>query len=195
VLASGNPGKLREVREILADLPIELVGLEVVPGLELPEEGDDYVANATAKAQAAARASGLVALGDDSGLEADALDGAPGPRSARFGGAGLDDAGRNRALLAALRDVPAERRSARFVCVAALATPSGDVVTTRAECPGRLLDAPRGAGGFGYDPIFELAPGGPTLAEVSPAEKHRVSHRGRAFRQLASELRRRVELS
>jgi len=192
VLASGNAGKLREVRELLAALPIELVGLDEVGGVALPEEGDDYAANAAAKALAAARASGQLAIGDDSGLEVDALGGAPGPRSARYGGPGLDDAGRTRALLAALAGVPAERRGARFVCVAALATPGGAVVTVRGECPGRIAAAPRGAAGFGYDPVFEVAPGGPTMAELPAAEKHRVSHRGRALRALEPELRARL---
>jgi XTP/dITP diphosphohydrolase len=192
VLATANPGKLREVRELLASAAIELVGLAAIGGVELPDEGDDYEANAVAKAVTAARASGLPALGDDSGLEVEALDGAPGPRSARFGGPELDDAARTRALLTALADVPAERRAARFVCVAALASPDGEVVTARGECPGWIAAAPRGAAGFGYDPVFEIAPGGPTMAELPAAEKHRISHRGRAFRALAPALRARL---
>jgi len=189
VLATGNAGKLREVRALLGSPELEIVGLDAIGAVALPAEGDDYEANAVAKARAAARASGLPALGDDSGLEVDALDGAPGPRSARFGGAGLDDAGRTRALLEALAGVPAERRGARFVCVAALALPDGEVVTARGECPGRIAAAPRGAAGFGYDPVFEIAPGGPTMAELPPAEKQRISHRGRAFRALEPALR------
>jgi XTP/dITP diphosphohydrolase len=185
VLATGNPGKLREVRDLLADADVELVGLADVGPVALPEEGDDYAANAAGKALAAARATGLPALGDDSGLEVDALRGAPGARSARFGGPGLDDAGRTRALLAALAGVPPARRGARFVCVAALATPDGDVATARGECAGRIAEAPRGPGGFGYDPVFETAPGGPTMAELPLAEKQRISHRARAFRALA----------
>jgi XTP/dITP diphosphohydrolase len=193
VLATANLGKLREVGEILADLPLRLVGLDAVPGVTLPEEGDDYAANAAAKALAAARALGGLPHGDDSGLEVEVLGGAPGPRSARFGGPGLDDAGRNRALLEALRGVPRARRGARFVCVAALATPSGEVVTARGVCAGRILEAARGAFGFGYDPLFELEPGGCSMAELPPAEKHRISHRGLAFRALAPALRARVE--
>jgi XTP/dITP diphosphohydrolase len=189
VLATGNPGKLREVRALLAALPIELLGLEEIGEVSLPEEGDDYAANAAAKALAAARASGLLALGDDSGLEVDALGGAPGPRSARFGGPGLDDAGRTAALLAALAAVLPARRGARFVCVAALAAPDGVVATARGECAGRIATAPRGAAGFGYDPVFEPTPGGPTLAELPLEEKQRLSHRGEAFRALAPALR------
>ncbi len=188
VVASGNAGKIREIRALLEALPIDLVGLHDLPGLALPEEGDDYAENASAKALTAARATGCLAIGDDSGLEVDALGGAPGPRSARYGGPGLDDAGRCRKLLAALRSVPAERRGARFVCVAALATPAGDVVRARGECPGFLLMAPQGSGGFGYDPIFGLSSDGPALAELSAAEKERISHRGHAIRALEHEL-------
>ena len=192
VLASGNAGKVREVRALLAALPIDLVGLDEFPGLRLPEEGDDYAENAAAKARTAARAAGCLAIGDDSGLEVDALGGAPGPRSARYGGPGLDDAGRCRTLLEALRSVPAERRGARFVCVAALATPAGDVVSARGECPGLILTAPQGAGGFGYDPIFGRTSDGPSMAELSAEEKQRISHRGHAFRALAPGLRARL---
>lgn len=192
VVATGNAGKLREVRELLAHLPIALVSLADVGPVSLPEEGDDYEANAAAKALAVARATGSLAIGDDSGLEVDALGGAPGPRSARYGGPGLDDAGRVRALLDALAGVPPERRTARFVCVAALATPNGVVATARGECPGRIAVAPRGAAGFGYDPVFELEPRGPTMAELPAEEKHRVSHRGRALRALEPALRARL---
>ena len=185
VLATRNRGKVREVAAILADLPIALEALPAA--VELPEEGDEYVANAIAKAVAAARATGCVALGDDSGLEVDALGGAPGVRSARYGGAGLDDAGRNAKLLAALDAVPDARRTARFVCVAALATPAGEVATERGICEGVILRAPRGRDGFGYDPIFGI--GARSMAELSPAEKDAASHRGRAFRALAGRLR------
>jgi XTP/dITP diphosphohydrolase len=188
VLATRNAGKAREVAAILADLGVQIdpLGDEVT----LPEEGDCYEANAIAKALAAARATGLVALGDDSGLEVDALGGAPGPLSARYGGAGLDDAGRIGALLRALEAVPDSERGARFVCVAALATPQGDVATARGVCEGRLLGAPRGTAGFGYDPIFAV--GAQTLAEVPAAAKDALSHRGRAFRELIPALRARL---
>ncbi len=191
-LASRNAGKEREVRALLADLPIRIVSLGSLPGLRLPEEGDDYAVNAAAKALAAARACGELALGDDSGLEVDALGGAPGPRSARYGGPGLDDDGRCRVLLDALRSVPLSDRTARFVCVAALATPDGEIVTARGECPGHILTAPRGRAGFGYDPIFGVTSDGPSLAELSGDEKQRISHRGHAFRALAPALRERL---
>lgn len=189
VFASGNAGKLREVRALLTSLPIQLVGLAELPALLLPEEGEDYAANAATKALVAARAFDALALGDDSGLEVAALGGAPGPRSARYGGPGLDDAGRCEALLDALRGVVPEQRAARFVCVAALATPTGEVVTARGECAGHIRMAARGAAGFGYDPIFAIAPDGPSVAELSGEEKLRSSHRGHAFRALAHELR------
>ncbi len=191
ILATRNAGKAREVASIFAALPlhIEPLAADVV----LPEEGDAYEANAIAKALAAARATGCVALGDDSGLEVDALGGAPGPFSARYGGAGLDDAGRTAALLTALEAVPHAERGARFVCVAALATPNGDVATARGVCEGWLLRAPRGAAGFGYDPIFAI--GEATMAELPAAAKDALSHRGHAFRALLPALRKHIPRS
>jgi len=190
VVATSNPGKLREIRALLADLPLRIRGLESVPGVQLPEEGDDYAANAIAKARAVAPAAGCCVLAEDSGLEVAALGGAPGARSARFGGPGLDDAGRVRALLAALAQARGAERAARFVCVAALATPQGDVFTARGECPGRILPAPSGGGGFGYDPIFVAEGTQISFAELPPEEKSRLSHRGAALRALAPQLRR-----
>ncbi len=187
VLATSNSGKQREIREILADLALELPGLDAFPEVEMPEEGDEYEANAVVKARTVARATGCAALADDSGLEVDGLGGAPGPRSARFGGDGLDDRQRAAKLLDAMATCTGERRNARFVCVAALVTPEGHVATARGECPGRILDAPRGGGGFGYDPIFEVEPG-TTMAELPPARKNEISHRARALQQLRSAL-------
>ena len=190
VVATGNPGKLLEFRAILGDLPLVLRGAEAFPEVVFPEEGDDYEKNAVEKARAAAAGSGRAAVGDDSGLEAAALDGAPGPRSARFGGPGLDDAGRVGALLDALSSSGSADRSARFVCVCALALADGRVFTARGECRGRLLEAPRGRGGFGYDPIFEPEEAaGRSMAELAPARKHALSHRGRALAALAPRLR------
>jgi len=190
VVASANPGKLREIAELLAGLDLGLRPLSEFPGLALPPEAEDYAANARAKALAAARGTGRPALGDDSGLEVEALGGAPGPRSARYGGPDLDDAGRNATLLRALGGVPAGARGARFVCVVALATPDGDVRLARGECRGRILDAPRGAAGFGYDPLFEVEGLGRSMAELVPAEKNRLSHRARALAALRPELAR-----
>ncbi len=188
VLATGNAGKLREVRALLADT-CEIVGLDAFPGLELPEEGDDYVANAVGKAHAAALVTGLPSLGDDSGLEVDALDGRPGVRSARYGGPELDSADRNARLLGELEGVPPEQRSARFYCVAALVLADGGMEIVEGECRGRILEAPRGAGGFGYDPIFQPEGYEISMAELPEDEKNALSHRGRAFAQLVPMLR------
>jgi len=185
VIATTNAGKLREIRDILAGLGLRLRGLDEFPPLTFPDEGDDYGANAAAKARTAARATGRPALADDSGLEVAGLGGAPGPRSARYGGPGLDDRQRAATLLEALDGCDESGRIARFVCVAALATPAGGVTTARGECAGRILRAPRGDGGFGYDPIFEVAPG-ISMAELPEAEKNRVSHRANALRELVA---------
>ena len=144
------------------------------------EDGDTYEANARIKAVATARHTGALSLGDDSGIEVDALGGAPGIRSARFGGPGLDDRGRVRHLLAQIADVPDAARTARFRCVIALASPEGSVHTVSGECEGRITREPRGAGGFGYDPVFFYPPLGRTFGEISDDAKATVSHRGRA---------------
>jgi XTP/dITP diphosphohydrolase len=188
VVATGNRGKLREIRAILADLPVEWRALDAFPDIRLPDEGDDYLANAVAKARATALASGRLAIADDSGLEVAGLGGGPGPRSARYGGPGLDDAGRVARLLAELRGLTDAPREARFVCVAAWAAPGGETGTARGECRGRILDAPRGSGGFGYDPVFFASELGMAMAELPEARKHAISHRGRAFRALRASL-------
>ncbi|UCE85485.1 MAG: RdgB/HAM1 family non-canonical purine NTP pyrophosphatase [Deltaproteobacteria bacterium] len=190
VVATSNPGKLREIRAILADLPVSFRTLADFPGVALPEESDDYEANAIAKARTVARTTGRLALGDDSGIEVDALDGAPGPHSARYGGPGLSDGERARKLLDALRAAPAGQRGARFVCVAALASPADEVVTARGECAGSILLEPRGEGGFGYDPVFQPHERDGSMAQLSPADKNRISHRARALRGLAADIER-----
>jgi len=187
VIATSNAGKQREMRAILGDLQLAFRGLDEFPAVEFPEEGDDYEANAVSKTLAVARATGRAALGDDSGLEVDGLGGAPGPRSARFGGPGIDDRQRTALLLDAIAGCTGARRNARFVCVAALATPDGVVAIARGECPGRILEAPRGAGGFGYDPVFEVEPG-TAMAELPPARKNQISHRARALQALRTAL-------
>lgn len=188
VVATSNPGKLREIREILGDLPVALRSLAEFPDVEMPEEGDVYEANAVAKAREVARATGRLALADDSGLEVAGLGGGPGARSARYGGEGLDDRGRVARLLRALEDMPSEARRARFVCVAALASPADEVVTARGECAGSILLEPRGEGGFGYDPVFLDPDKQKTGAEMSRDEKNAISHRGKAFRRLRDRL-------
>ena len=189
VIASSNPGKQREVREILRakTLPgrtLALIDLSDLPPVSFPEEGADYRSNAIEKARAVAMQIGEIALADDSGLEVDALEGRPGPHSARYGGAGLDDAGRVELLLRELRGVPRAGRGARFVCVAALVTPGGEVLSARGECLGEILAEVRGRGGFGYDPVFQASGQTRTMAELSSDEKNRISHRAQALQAL-----------
>lgn len=188
VIATSNPGKLLEIRAILGDVPASLRSLGAFPDVLLPDEGDDYEENAVAKARACARDAGRLALADDSGLEVTGLDGRPGPHSARYGGADLDDAGRRAALLAEMAPLEGEARRARFVCVVALASADGQVITARGECAGRILEAPRGSGGFGYDPVFAPEGGDRSMAELPPARKNRISHRALAFLELRDAL-------
>jgi XTP/dITP diphosphohydrolase len=178
---------VRELAELLEPHGIALASLAEFPDVALPPEGDDYAANAAAKARAAAQATGLAALGDDSGLEVAGLGGAPGPHSARYGGPGLDDAGRCARLLTELAASEGDR-AARFVCVAALALPDGTFALGHGECAGRILGAPRGENGFGYDPVFQPDGYDASMAELPPALKHRISHRGRALAALGPAL-------
>ena len=193
VLATKNSHKVEEFRVLLAGLPHTLLTLADCAGVVLPPEtGATYRENAVAKAIAVARATGKWALADDSGLEVEALGGQPGVRSARYAGERATDAENRRRLLAELQSVSADRRAARFVCVLALAPPPGDLVTepwvVEGVCDGTIAREERGAGGFGYDPLFVEPASGRTFAELSPDEKHRVSHRGRAARELATRL-------
>ncbi|MED5261532.1 MAG: RdgB/HAM1 family non-canonical purine NTP pyrophosphatase [Myxococcota bacterium] len=193
VVATSNAGKVKEIAAILGDLHVEWLSLEDLPPVDFPEEGGDYRANAEAKARAAALQLGHFAVADDSGLEVEALDGGPGPYSARFGGPDLDDRGRVEALLAALAESPIAGRRARFVCVAALADPGGEAWSTRGECEGSIARGLRGSSGFGYDPVFQLDGRPERMAEVAVEEKNRISHRARAFQALAPELLRQLE--
>lgn len=186
VIASRNPGKLREIRSIAADWPVEWVTDATWPDVE--EAGRTYLENARRKAHAVARATGLPALADDSGIEVDALGGAPGPRSARFAGEDADDERNLRELLRAVAGVPGPGRTARYRAVAVVAWPDGEEVSAQGVCEGLLRDAPAGTGGFGYDPVFEPVGWDRTMAELSPEEKDRVSHRGRALRALREAL-------
>ena len=196
LLATHNPGKLAEIATLLAEVPLTLIGPKEVRDhvratLEPPEEnGATYAANALLKAHAAHRASGLAALADDSGLEVDALGGAPGVKSARFAGPDATDEENNALLLARLGGRPPAERTARFVCAAALVAPDGVSVVTTGEVRGLILDAPRGGGGFGYDPLFFYAPFNSTFGEAAAADKNAVSHRAAAFRAMAAEIQR-----
>ena len=187
LLASANRGKLRELRAILEGLPVELVGLDDAGAGEPPEveeTGDTFLENALLKARAYADWSGLAAVADDSGLEVDALGGAPGVRSARYAGQGASDRANLDKLLDGLDGVPPERRTARFRCAAVLVDPEVGKWHAEAAWDGRILDTPRGSGGFGYDPVFLPDGWDQTSAEVDQATKDAASHRGRAFRAL-----------
>ena len=191
VLASRNRGKLREIVPLLSELDFDLVTVdEIAPACELREDGVTFEENAFAKARQAAQATGLPAIADDSGLEVDALAGAPGVYSARYAGLPSDDARNNAKLLEALSGVPRERRQARFRCVAAFVDPAAGVELARSgACDGEILEQPRGDLGFGYDPLFLVPPLGRTMAELPLDEKNRLSHRAAAFRALAAALR------
>ncbi|HET9034299.1 MAG TPA: RdgB/HAM1 family non-canonical purine NTP pyrophosphatase [Dokdonella sp.] len=186
VLASGNAGKLVEIREVLADLSIELVAQGELGVSDAEETGATFVENAILKARHAARMSGLPALGDDSGICVDALDGAPGLLSARYAGEHGNSAANIARLLEALNDVPDARRSAHFFCVIVLLRHADDPAPLIAEgrWPGRILDAPRGSGGFGYDPIFFDPTHECSAAELDASVKNRISHRGQALSRL-----------
>jgi XTP/dITP diphosphohydrolase len=181
LIATGNPGKVREYQDLFADLPVRCLGpADLNLHLEIEEHGRTYRENAVLKAVPFAQASGLTTLADDSGLEVDALDGRPGIHSARFGGPGLDDADRWRLLLQELEGVPWEERTARFRCLIALARPGGAVETTEGVCPGSIAFEAAGSGGFGYDPVFYLPEFGCTMAQLPDGVKNTISHRARA---------------
>ncbi|MDR5683777.1 MAG: XTP/dITP diphosphatase [Armatimonadota bacterium] len=183
VIATRNPGKLRELQRILDDLPFELRTLRDYPDLPvLPEEGAMYAENAVSKAVTVARWTGEIALADDSGIEVDYLEGRPGVHSARFLGDDATDEDRNREVLRRLEGVPPESRTARYRAVVAVAFPDGSVRTFEGVCEGMIARTPRGEGGFGYDPIFYVPELDRTVAELSPEEKDRISHRGQALR-------------
>ncbi|MER7361431.1 RdgB/HAM1 family non-canonical purine NTP pyrophosphatase [Nonomuraea wenchangensis] len=184
VLATRNPGKIAELRRILSGF--DIVGLEEFPEIgDVAETGVTFEDNALLKAHAVAQGSGLPAVADDSGLCVDVLNGMPGVFSARWAGQHGDDRGNLDLLLAQVSDVPADKLSAHFACVAALALPSGEQRVVEGTLPGHLVRAPRGEHGFGYDPIFVPEGEQRTTAELAPEEKDAISHRGRAFRALA----------
>lgn len=197
LVGTRSTGKSREIRELFAGLPFEVSFPGDLRLDRLPEEADlersmSYAENAVSKARYYATRSGLPAVADDSGLEVDALGGAPGPRSARWSASGTD-AGNNTLLLEQLAGVPEARRTGRYRCVVAfLATPSSGPEIVEATCDGFILTEPRGPGGFGYDPLFFSPELQMTFAEAPASAKHRVSHRGRAFRALIEVLLRRL---
>jgi XTP/dITP diphosphohydrolase len=186
LLATRNAKKLDELRRILQPrMPVEVLGLADVPAFdEVPESGATFTENALIKAVEALKHTGLVTVADDSGLAVDALNGMPGVLSARWAGAGHDDTANLNLLLEQLADTPEDRLGAAFVCAAALVTPDGSQVVREARMAGRLVREPRGSYGFGYDPIFVPEGYQLTSAELPPAEKDTISHRGKALREL-----------
>ncbi len=182
LIATHNQGKLREYRELLADLPLEVVSL-AEQGIthEAPETGESFAENAVLKALEYAEMTGLWTWADDSGLEVDALQGEPGIHSARYGGLDSDEA-RYQLLLTRLGDLPDGQRTARFRCTVAIALPDGDAFTAMGTIEGIIAAAPRGSNGFGYDPVFVIANSDMTMAEISPELKNAISHRAKAAR-------------
>jgi len=190
LVASRNAKKLDELRRILAGAGLEVVGLDDVPPFpEAPETAATFEDNALAKARDAVAATGLPVVADDSGIAVDALNGMPGVLSARWAGSAKDDSANLNLVLEQLTDVPDARLTASFVCAAALVRPDGTHEVVRGEWPGTLVREPRGANGFGYDPIFVPLGENRTSAELSSAEKDAISHRGRALNQLLPHLR------
>jgi XTP/dITP diphosphohydrolase len=182
VLATGNQGKVQELKSILADFDIEVLSLQDFPEIgDIIEDGTTFAENAIKKAREVTQAIGLVALADDSGLEVDFLDGAPGIYSARFAGEGRSDLDNNQKLLGLLNDVPEDKRTARFRCVIAITTPCGDVFTANGTCEGIVGREMKGDKGFGYDPLFYLPEHDQTFAELDLGLKNQISHRGRAL--------------
>jgi len=190
VLATGSAGKLREMREILAPWHVDVRSLAEFTTPAAEETGSSFVENALLKARFAAAAARLPAIADDSGLEVDALQGAPGAHSARYAGPGADDAANNRKLLEALAAVPQERRTARYRCAMVFVRSASDPapLITQAAWEGRIARVARGKGGFGYDPLFLVGATAATAAELEPAVKNRLSHRGQALRALVAAL-------
>ncbi len=190
VIATANVGKLREFSALLAGLPFALTSAAEL-GVSSPQEtGRSFLANALLKARHAAHLSGSAAVADDSGLEVDALGGAPGIYSARYAGAGADDAANNAKLMKALAGLPPEKRRARYRCALVLVDSAEDPapLVAEADWQGLILDAPQGGGGFGYDPYFWLPELGKTAAELPALEKNRLSHRGKALRALRDQM-------
>jgi XTP/dITP diphosphohydrolase len=189
-IATRNAHKLREIGRICADWPVEWLTVDTHDGPwpDVEEPHDTYLDNALAKAREVSAALGVPAVADDSGIEVDALDGAPGPRSARYAGDDATDDENLTALLRAVEGVPAQARTARYRCFAAVALPGGTEVWAEGICEGALETAPRGSSGFGYDPAFVPEGMDRTMAELGDDEKDRISHRGKAFRALRARL-------
>jgi len=190
ILATQNQGKIRELQELLVDENIEVLSLLDIPGWEdVEENGITFADNAALKAKEAVRRTGLIALADDSGLEVDALEGAPGVYSARYAGETKNDERNIDKLLHLLETIPEDKRTARFRCALVMATPFGEEYLTEGAVEGRILTQRRGADGFGYDPVFYVPQFARTMAELTMTEKNTLSHRAQAFRQVIPILR------
>ena len=189
VLASENPGKISEMRDVLSGLGIEVISKkEAGIEMDIEETGTTFMENALLKAVAVCRASGLPAIADDSGLAVDALDGGPGVYSSTYGGGHLSDSERCAFLLKKMENM--EQRSAKFVCTIVCAYPDGSMISAEGECCGEIMTAPRGENGFGYDPVFLVNGMSKTMAELPQEEKNKLSHRGKALREFAGNLER-----
>lgn len=190
IIASGNKGKLKEFKELMADLPVEVKSLADYPEIgDIEEDGASFAENAYIKAKAVYDATGCLCIADDSGLEVDALDGAPGIYSARYAGEEKDDAANNAKLLAALAEVPDEARGAQFHCAIVAIAADGRRFDAEGIVRGQILREARGENGFGYDPLFYVPEFDKTTAELSMDEKNAISHRGRAVRQIVEILK------
>ena len=189
ILATRNKGKLKEIQVLLSDLDIDIMSLDEAENApHVVEDGKTFMENAFKKAKVIAEATGIMALADDSGLEVDALDGAPGVHSARYSGENASDASNNEKLLADLEGVSSGKRSAHFSCVIIVYHPSGQWISTEARCEGEITNKIIGDQGFGYDPVFYLPSINRTMAQLSPEEKNSLSHRGKALAELKSKL-------
>ena len=197
VLATNNKNKIRELREIIATVGDSLAGIEVLTLSEAGcfedpiEDGETFAENAEIKARAAILGDNI-GIADDSGLCVDALNGAPGVYSARYSGSHGDDAANNRKLLAELEQVGAANRSGRYVCSMCCILPDGEVIRSEGTVEGRILEQPRGTGGFGYDCLFYVDEFGKTMAEMTPEEKNKISHRGKATREIIKKLNKKL---
>lgn len=190
ILATNNLGKIRELQELLVDEDIKVLSLRDIPDWEdVEENGTTFAENAAIKAREAARKTGLIALADDSGLEVDALGGAPGIYSARYAGEPKNDKRNTEKVLSLLETIPQDKRTARFRCALVVVTPSGEEYLTEGVVEGQILTECRGTDGFGYDPVFYLPEYRKTMAEISLSEKNKISHRAQAFRKVIPILR------
>lgn len=194
IAATKNKGKIKEISEILKDFPYEVLSMESMGiDIDIEETGSTFEENALIKANEISRITGEIVIADDSGLEVDFLNGAPGIYSARFAGENATDEEKNKKLLDMLKDVPFDKRAARFVCVIAVVFPDGNSFTVKGTCEGYISHEPKGTNGFGYDPIFYVPEYQMTTAQMVSEMKHMISHRGKALRLMVNELQKKYK--